>query len=169
MRFCNSADDANPEDLRDAGTDVVDILAGRAIPLRMGYIPMVNRPWPAFHRRSKLIRQALDAEHNFVEQYPAYQGKGQCCGTPFLSRKLSMVCARSQMMIKLFDAGGLLRSLCTTFAQRFQISSNASPHNYKSTTPSFSRSADHSARHSSSIDAKHKHRIHERVPQGYRR
>jgi len=30
-------------DLMDQGTDVVDILAGRIIPLRLGYVPVVNR------------------------------------------------------------------------------------------------------------------------------
>ena len=30
-------------DLMDEGTDVVDILAGRIIPLRLGYVPVVNR------------------------------------------------------------------------------------------------------------------------------
>jgi len=30
-------------DLMDTGTDVVDILAGRVIPLRLGYVPIVNR------------------------------------------------------------------------------------------------------------------------------
>ncbi|KAF9403358.1 vacuolar protein sorting-associated protein 1, partial [Podila epigama] len=30
-------------DLMDTGTDVVDILAGRVIPLRLGYVPVVNR------------------------------------------------------------------------------------------------------------------------------
>ena len=30
-------------DLMDAGTDVVEILAGRVIPLRLGYVPVVNR------------------------------------------------------------------------------------------------------------------------------
>ena len=47
---------------------------------------------------------------NFFEHHPAHQGKAQYWGTPFLARKLDMVCARSVMMTKLFDAGGLFRS-----------------------------------------------------------
>ena len=31
------------KDVRDAGTDVVYILAGRVIPLRLGYVPVVSR------------------------------------------------------------------------------------------------------------------------------
>ena len=102
---CNSADDADAEDLRDAGTNVVDILAGRVIPLRLGYVPVVNRGQRDIDT-SKPIQQVLDAERNSFEHHPAYQGKAQYCGTPFLARKLNMVCALSQMMTKFFDAGG---------------------------------------------------------------
>ena len=49
-----------PEDLRDAGTDVIDILAGRVIPLRLGYVPVVNRGQRDIDT-SKQIQQALDA------------------------------------------------------------------------------------------------------------
>ena len=75
------------------------------IPLRLGYVPVVNRGQRDIDT-SKPIQQALDAERNFFEHHPAYQGKAQYCGTPFLARKLNMVCTRSQMMTKLFDAGG---------------------------------------------------------------
>ncbi|KAH9010798.1 Dynamin central region-domain-containing protein [Lactarius pseudohatsudake] len=77
-------------DLMDAGTDVVDILAGRVIPLRLGYVPVVNRGQRDIDT-SKPIQQALDAERHFFESHPAYQGKAQYCGTPFLARKLNMI------------------------------------------------------------------------------
>lgn len=82
---------ANAAECRDSGTDVVDILAGRVIPLRLGYVPVVNRGQRDIDT-SKPIQQALDAERNFFESHPAYQGKAQYCGTPFLARKLNMVC-----------------------------------------------------------------------------
>ena len=50
--------DANPEDLRDAGTDVVVIIAGRAIPLRSGYTPVMNRGQRDIDT-SKPIRQVV--------------------------------------------------------------------------------------------------------------
>ena len=50
--------DANPEDLRDAGTDVVVILAGRVISLRSGYIPVMNRGQRDIDT-SKPIRQVV--------------------------------------------------------------------------------------------------------------
>ena len=43
VAFCRAADDADTKDFRDAGIDVVYILAGRVIPLRLGHVPVVNR------------------------------------------------------------------------------------------------------------------------------
>lgn len=77
-------------DLMDQGTDVVDILAGRVIPLRLGYVPVVNRGQRDIDT-SKTIGAALDAERSFFELHPSYKGKAQYCGTPFLARKLNMI------------------------------------------------------------------------------
>ncbi|KAH7889977.1 Dynamin central region-domain-containing protein [Phlebopus sp. FC_14] len=77
-------------DLMDQGTDVVDILAGRVIPLRLGYVPVVNRGQRDIDN-SKAISAALDAERNFFETHPSYKGKAQYCGTPFLARKLNLI------------------------------------------------------------------------------
>lgn len=77
-------------DLMDPGTDVVDILAGRVIPLRLGYVPVVNRGQRDIDNKKK-ITVSLEAERNFFEVHPAYKSKAQYCGTPFLARKLSML------------------------------------------------------------------------------
>ncbi|BFZ54610.1 vacuolar protein sorting-associated protein 1 [Savitreella phatthalungensis] len=77
-------------DLMDAGTDVVDILAGRVIPLRLGYVPVVNRGQRDIENQ-KAISSALDAEREFFENHPAYRSKAQYCGTPFLARKLNTI------------------------------------------------------------------------------
>lgn len=77
-------------DLMDPGTDVVDILAGRIIPLRLGYVPVVNRGQKDIDYK-KSIHSALEAEKRFFEGHSAYQGKSQFCGTPFLARKLNMI------------------------------------------------------------------------------
>jgi dynamin 1-like protein len=77
-------------DLMDAGTDVVDILAGRIIPLRLGYVPVVNRGQRDIDSR-KAIAKALEAERQYFENHPAYKSKAQYCGTPFLARKLNMI------------------------------------------------------------------------------
>lgn len=77
-------------DLMDKGTDVVDILAGRVIPLRLGYVPVINRGQKDIEGK-KSIRIALEAERNFFETHPSYGSKAQYCGTPFLARKLNMI------------------------------------------------------------------------------
>jgi replication fork clamp-binding protein CrfC len=77
-------------DHRDEGTNVVDILAGRIIPLRLGYVPVVNRGQRDIDQ-NRPITLALDRERDYFENHPAYQTKSQYCGTPFLARKLNMV------------------------------------------------------------------------------
>lgn len=77
-------------DLMDDGTDVVDILAGRIIPLRMGYVPVVNRGQRDIENK-KQITFALENERNFFENHKAYRSKAAYCGTPYLARKLNMV------------------------------------------------------------------------------
>ncbi|KAF9096613.1 vacuolar protein sorting-associated protein 1 [Mortierella sp. AM989] len=77
-------------DLMDAGTDVVDILAGRVIPLRLGYVPVVNRGQRDIDTK-KSITRSLEAERNFFEGHVAYKSKAQYCGTPYLARKLNMI------------------------------------------------------------------------------
>ncbi|KAJ2064339.1 vacuolar protein sorting-associated protein 1 [Coemansia sp. S146] len=77
-------------DLMDKGTDVIDILAGRVIPLRIGYVPVVNRGQKDIENK-RSIHSALDAERNFFESHVSYQNKAQYCGTPFLARKLSLL------------------------------------------------------------------------------
>ena len=81
VAFCHSADDADTKDFRDAGIDVVYILAGRVIPLRLGHVPVVNRGQRDIDT-SKPIQEALDAERSFFEHNPAHEGKAQYCGTP---------------------------------------------------------------------------------------
>ncbi|KAF9120494.1 vacuolar protein sorting-associated protein 1 [Mortierella sp. 14UC] len=77
-------------DLMDAGTDVVDILAGRIIPLRLGYVPVVNRGQRDIDTK-KSITRSLEGERAFFENHQAYKSKAQYCGTPYLSRKLNMI------------------------------------------------------------------------------
>ncbi len=77
-------------DLMDEGTDVVDILAGRIIPLRLGYVPVVNRGQRDIENK-KRITAALEAEKNFFDTHKAYRNKASYCGTPYLARKLNLV------------------------------------------------------------------------------
>ena len=77
-------------DLMDEGTDVIDILAGRVIPLRSGYVPVINRGQKDIENH-KTIRAALDDERKFFENHPSYSSKAQYCGTPFLAKKLNNI------------------------------------------------------------------------------
>jgi dynamin 1-like protein len=74
----------------DDGTDVVDILAGRIIPLRLGYVPVVNRGQRDIENK-KAISYALENEKNFFENHKAYRNKASYCGTPYLARKLNLI------------------------------------------------------------------------------
>ncbi|KAK8209182.1 vacuolar protein sorting-associated protein 1 [Zalaria obscura] len=77
-------------DLMDDGTDVVDILAGRIIPLRLGYVPVVNRGQRDIENK-KAISYALEHERAFFENHKAYRNKSSYCGTPYLARKLNLI------------------------------------------------------------------------------
>lgn len=77
-------------DLMDEGTDVVDILAGRVIPLRLGYVPVVNRGQRDIENK-RPIASALENEKNFFENHKAYRNKASYCGTPYLARKLNLI------------------------------------------------------------------------------
>lgn len=77
-------------DLMDEGTDVIDILSNRVIPLRLGYVPVVNRGQRDIDNK-KAINAALEAEKNFFENHKAYRNKSTYCGTPYLARKLNLI------------------------------------------------------------------------------
>ena len=77
---------------RDAGMDVVEILAGRVVPIRLGYVPVVNRDRRDIEQ-NVAMSTAREHERQFFSNHPSYGGKAQYCGTPFLARKLTnMVC-----------------------------------------------------------------------------
>ncbi|GAA5843681.1 hypothetical protein JCM9279_000101 [Rhodotorula babjevae] len=77
-------------DLMDTGTDVVDILAGRIIPLRLGYVPVVNRGQRDIDNK-RPIAAALEHEREFFENHPSYRSKASYCGTPYLTRRLNTI------------------------------------------------------------------------------
>ncbi|BGP37737.1 vacuolar protein sorting-associated protein 1 [Rhodotorula kratochvilovae] len=77
-------------DLMDQGTDVVDILAGRIIPLRLGYVPVVNRGQRDIDNK-RPIAAALEHERQFFENHPSYRSKASYCGTPYLTRRLNTI------------------------------------------------------------------------------
>ncbi|CAH1786433.1 unnamed protein product [Owenia fusiformis] len=75
-------------DLMDDGTDARDILENRLLPLRRGYVGVVNRSQRDIEGH-KDIKQALGAERKFFLSHPSYRHMADRMGTPFLQRKLN--------------------------------------------------------------------------------
>lgn len=80
-------------DLMDKGTDVVDILAGKVIKLRLGFVPVINRSQRDIDT-NKSIDKALDAEREFFESHPKYRNNANWCGTRFLANRLNVLLMR---------------------------------------------------------------------------
>uniref|UniRef100_UPI00398F81A1 dynamin-2 n=1 Tax=Pristiophorus japonicus TaxID=55135 RepID=UPI00398F81A1 len=75
-------------DLMDEGTDARDILENRLLPLRRGYIGVVNRSQKDIDGK-KDIRAALAAERKFFLSHPSYRHMADRMGTPHLQKMLN--------------------------------------------------------------------------------
>ncbi|XP_070837739.1 dynamin-2 isoform X5 [Chaetodon trifascialis] len=75
-------------DLMDEGTDAKDILENKLLPLRRGYIGVVNRSQKDIDGK-KDIRAALGAERKFFLSHPAYRHMAERMGTPHLQKALN--------------------------------------------------------------------------------
>uniref|UniRef100_A0A8D0AFY4 Interferon-induced GTP-binding protein Mx n=1 Tax=Sander lucioperca TaxID=283035 RepID=A0A8D0AFY4_SANLU len=75
-------------DLMDEGTDARDILENKLLPLRRGYIGVVNRSQKDIDGR-KDIKAALDAERKFFLSHASYRHMAEKMGTPRLQRVLN--------------------------------------------------------------------------------
>ncbi|XP_066532503.1 dynamin 3a isoform X2 [Hoplias malabaricus] len=75
-------------DLMDEGTDARNVLENRLLPLRRGYIGVVNRSQKDIEGK-KDISAALAAERMFFLSHPAYRHMAEFMGTPYLQRSLN--------------------------------------------------------------------------------
>ncbi|XP_061549534.1 dynamin-3 isoform X1 [Phycodurus eques] len=75
-------------DLMDEGTDARDVLENKLLPLRRGYIGVVNRSQKDIDGK-KDIKAALEAERKFFFSHPAYRHLGDKMGTPHLQKALN--------------------------------------------------------------------------------
>ena len=75
-------------DLMDEGTDAREILENRLLPLRRGYIGVVNRSQKDIDGR-KDIKAALGAERNFFFAHPSYRHMADRMGTSYLQKTLN--------------------------------------------------------------------------------
>ncbi|XP_019934657.1 dynamin-1-like protein isoform X4 [Paralichthys olivaceus] len=73
-------------DLMDAGTDAMDILMGRVIPVKLGIIGVVNRSQLDINQR-KSVADAIRDEYAFLQKkYPSLTNRN---GTKYLARTLN--------------------------------------------------------------------------------
>jgi dynamin 1/3 len=75
-------------DLMDEGTDAKEILENKLLPLRRGYIGVVNRSQKDIQGR-KDIHAALAAERKFFLGHPSYRHLADRLGTPHLQKVLN--------------------------------------------------------------------------------
>lgn len=75
-------------DLMDDGTDAKEILENRHLPLRRGYIGVVNRSQRDIEGK-KDIKAALAGERKFFLSHPSYRHMADRMGTPHLQKVLN--------------------------------------------------------------------------------
>lgn len=77
-------------DIMDRGTDARNFLLGKVIPLRLGYVGVVNRSQEDIIL-NRSIKDALVAEEKFFRSRPVYSDIADRCGIPQLAKKLNQI------------------------------------------------------------------------------
>lgn len=77
-------------DIMDRGTDACNLLLGKTIPLRLGYVGVVNRCQEDIEL-NRGIQDALASEEAFFHSHPVYNGVADRCGIPQLAKKLNQI------------------------------------------------------------------------------
>ncbi|KAG7030906.1 Dynamin-related protein 3A [Cucurbita argyrosperma subsp. argyrosperma] len=77
-------------DIMDRGTDARNLLQGKVIPLRLGYVGVVNRSQEDI-LLNRSIKDALMDEEKFFRTHPVYNGLADRCGVAQLAKKLNQV------------------------------------------------------------------------------
>ncbi|KAK6143660.1 hypothetical protein DH2020_024008 [Rehmannia glutinosa] len=77
-------------DIMDRGTDARNFLLGKVIPLRLGYVGVVNRSQEDI-LLNRSIKDALIAEEKFFRSRPVYNDLAERCGVPQLAKKLNQI------------------------------------------------------------------------------
>jgi len=75
-------------DLMDDGTDAREIMENRLLPLRRGYVAVVNRSQKDIDGK-KDIQAAQAAERKFFLSHPSYRHMADRCGTSYLQKQLN--------------------------------------------------------------------------------
>lgn len=99
-------------DLMDAGTDAIDILCGRVIPVKLGIIGVINRSQQDI-KDNKSIADQLKDEASFLQRkYPTLATRN---GTPFLAKTLNRL-----LMHHIRDCLPELKTRVNVMAAQFQ-------------------------------------------------
>ncbi|GAB4853337.1 Dynamin- protein 3A [Ancistrocladus abbreviatus] len=77
-------------DIMDRGTDARNFLLGKVIPLKLGYVGVVNRSQEDI-MLNRSIKDALVAEEKFFRSRPVYSDLSDRCGIPQLAKKLNQI------------------------------------------------------------------------------
>ncbi|XP_051823787.1 dynamin-1-like protein [Antechinus flavipes] len=73
-------------DLMDAGTDAMDVLTGRVVPVKLGIIGVVNRNQQDLHTHKSISEVLCDEQVFLQKKYPSLASQN---GTPFLAKTLN--------------------------------------------------------------------------------
>ena len=73
-------------DIMDRGTDASEIFEGRVIPLKLGYVGVINRSQSDIDTRKDMHRQWEDERRFFQTYYPQYSSR---MGTQYLRERLN--------------------------------------------------------------------------------
>ena len=79
-------------DIMDKGTNAADALCGRVVPLKLGFIGVINRSQKDIHDE-KEIEEARADEIKYFRDHPAYSGLAAAnkVGTAFLAKRLNSI------------------------------------------------------------------------------
>jgi len=99
-------------DLMDAGTDAIDILCGRVVPVKLGIIGVINRSQQDIKDNKNIVDQLKDEASFLQRKYPTLATRN---GTPFLAKTLNRL-----LMHHIRDCLPELKTRVNVMAAQFQ-------------------------------------------------
>ncbi|KAG9354737.1 hypothetical protein JZ751_001450 [Albula glossodonta] len=99
-------------DLMDAGTDALEVLLGRVIPVRLGIVGVVNRSQHDINTQKSLADSARDEQAFLQRHYPSLASR---CGSRYLARTLSRL-----LMHHIRDCLPELKTRVTVLSAQYQ-------------------------------------------------
>ncbi|TYH15716.1 hypothetical protein ES288_A05G064500v1 [Gossypium darwinii] len=77
-------------DIMDRGTNACNFLLGKVVPLKLGYVGVVNRCQEDINK-NRSIQEAIAYEEQFFHDHPVYNSVSNHCGIPQLAKKLNQI------------------------------------------------------------------------------